>query len=829
MTTDGRSRERTVHFVAYPFVLRRQGFTVVRIFQLRSCAAITVAVGSLAFATSAGAATLSVDDDGQDCPAAGFTSIQSAVDAAASGDTVAVCAGDYAEGSGTVGSNALTITKNLTIKGAGADLVTISPKASGPTGGQIMEAGTPELRNGIGDVLVAAGSPTQPITVNLSGITVDGYAPGGKPVAVEAGVVFLDAKGSIERSRVTNSVTSEGNTAFNQSGGYRGTQPGIGIVQTSAARVPQSDGTRTLKITATRVDKYNKVGVLIDGAQGDTAPYVASGATNRGEFLADQIVGRTQCINYLATGDCSSVGGVQNSALTDGPLFGQDGIRVTAGARAQITGSLISQNLVNGTGSPVRGGSTNNSALTQGAGIRLVGATMTTAPVSAGLHRTYNSSVISSNITDNAYGALNYQNDGVTPNTGTTSDTGTSNVFFAQNNWWGQRIGVAANVGPAISPTANPPWPENPVGGAAATDAINGGATSNSVAFFPYRSGVQSATGDPSVPFDMYDLGSLTAATAGGEFPVQDAPFPVYDAAPTVALAASATSVDAGGSVTLTATASDDFGVKSVKFYDGGVLVGSATKPAYTQAVTIPADATCGSTRQYTVVAKDSIDQSAASTATPVTVTCPAPPTPPTPPTPPAPPVTPPTVKFVAVPTTIKAATTVSLDVTAGAGVKSVQFRLGNRVLCTDTTAPYSCKITPTGADVGKQSLVATVTDNEGNTAVSTTSVTVPKFKAAVSLKVKSKKVAGGKKKRTITGTVKRPAGVTAAQGCKGKVTMVIKQSGRSLLNQQVTVSKKCTFSRSVTASSKKLSFSVSAKFGGNTVLTTASTTRRFS
>jgi hypothetical protein len=815
--------------VVYPFVLLRQGFTVVRIFQLRSCAAITVAVGSLAFATSAGAATLSVDDDGQDCPAAAFTSIQAAVDAAAPGDTVAVCAGDYAEGNGQVGTNALTITKSLSIKGAGADLVSISPKASGPTGGQIMESGTPDLRNGIGDVLVAAGAPSQPITVNLSGITVDGYAPGGKPVAVEAGVVYLDAKGSIERSRVTNSVTSEGNTAYTQPGGYRGTQPGIGIVQTSAARVPQSDGTRTLKITATRVDKYNKIGVLIDGAQGDTPPLVASGAINRGEFQADQIVGRTQCINYLATGDCSSVGGVQNSALADGPLFGQDGIRVTSGARAQITGSLISQNLVNGTGSPVRGGTTNNGALTQGAGIRLIGATMTTAPVSAGLRRTFNTSVTSSNITDNAYGALNYKLDGTSPNTGlvanigSTGDTGTSNVFFAQNNWWGQRITVAPNNGPAISPTTNPPWPENPVGGAATTDAINGGATSDSVAFFPYRSGVQSATGDPSVPFDMYNLATLPAATAGGEFPVQDAPFPVNDAAPTAALSASVSSVDAGGSVTLTATASDDFGVKSVKFYDGGVLVGTATKPPYTQAVTVPAAAVCGSTRQYTVVAKDSIDQSAASAVTPVTVTCP------TPPTPPVPPVAAPTVKFVSAPTTIKAATTVNLDVTAGAGVKSVQLRLGNRVVCTVTAAPYSCKITPTGADVGKQSLVATVTDKAGTTAVATVSVTVPKFKPTVSLKIKSKKVAGGKKKRTITGTVKRPAGVTAAQGCKGKVTVVIKQSGRSLLNQQVTVSKKCTFSRSVTASSKKLSFSVSAKFGGNTVLTTASTTRRFS
>jgi hypothetical protein len=782
----------------------------------------------LAFAASAGAATLSVDDDGADCPAAPFHSIQSAVDAASPGDTVAVCAGTYAEGTGAVGTNALTITKSLTIKGAGADLVTISPKASGPSGGQIMESGTPDLRNPVGDIVVAAGTPLQPITVGISGVTVDGFAPGSKPVAVKAGIVYLDAKGSIERSRVTDTVTSEGSTAYLQAGGYRGTQPGIGIVQTSAARTPSSDGTRTLTIDGTRVDKYNKIGVLIDGAQNDTPPLTASGVINRGQFNGDQIVGRTQCINYLATGDCSSAGGVQTAALTDGPLFGQDGIRVTTGARAQITGSLISQNLVNGTGAPSRGNGTtagnNPGALNLGAGIRLIGATMTTPPVSTGVHRTFNTSVTASNITDNAYGALNYQADGTTPNTGTTADgttTSTSNVFLAENNWWGLRINATSNPGPLISPTINPPWPENPVGGAAATDAINGGATSNSVAFFPYRSGFQSEPGDPSLPFNMYAYNANQVT--GGEFPVQDAPYPIYDAPPTASLSSSAATVDRGKTATLTVDAADDFGISSVRFYDGGTLAGTVTKPPYAQTITIPATATCESVRQYTAIATDSSEQTVS--ATPVSITAHCPQIKP----PPPPPGQPPKISFGSKPKTLRSAATVDLAVTADAGVKSVQVRLGNRVVCTLTAGPYSCKITPTGADVGKQSLVATVTDKKGNTAVTTSEVTVPKFKATISLKVKTGKAKHGKKKRTITGTVKRPSGVKASQGCSGKVTVVIKRSGSSLLNQQVSLTKKCTFSRSVTASSRKQKFSVSAKFGGNTVLTSASTSRRFS
>jgi hypothetical protein len=768
-------------------------------------------LGGLVLASSAQAATLAVDDNGADCPAAPYTSIQAAVDAAAPGDTIAVCAGNYAEGTGAVGTNALTITKNLTIKGAGADLVKITPVASSPAGGQIMESGTPDIRNGIGDIVAVVGAPTKPINVDISGVTVDGLTPDGKPVAVEAGVLYLDAKGSIRRSRVTDTVTSEGDLAFSQPGGYRGSQPGVGIVQTSATKVLPVDGTRTLDIELTRVDKYNKYGILIDGAQNDTLPLVPSGAINRALIDGTQVVGRTQCINYQGTGDCSVVGPV----LT-GPLFGQDGIRVTAGARAQIADSLVSQNLVNGLGAPTRGNGTttgnNPGNLILGAGIRLIGAKMTTNPVSNGLGRSFNTSVTRSSIVDNAYGALNYAIDGVTPNTGTTTD-GTasgpgSNVFKAENNWWGVRINSTVNTGPLISPAINPPWPENPVGGASRLDPdVPAQTISDSVDFFPFRNGLQSDG-------------------QNGQFAAQTVPLPVDDYAPTVSVTASAASVERGQPVTLTAEASDDFGVKRVRFYDGATVVGSVAKPAYTQAVTIPGDAACGSTRTFTATATDSIDQTASGSAATVTVSCPA-----SGPGPGPGPVTAPSIAFASMPTTLSAATTVLFNVKSDAGVKLVQVRLGDRIICTLTAAPYACKVTPTGADVGTQSLTAAVVDNAGNTTAVTTKVTVPKFKPKrLGLSIKTTPVKGGKAKRTIRGTLSMPAGVTKAQGCKsGKVTVTIKRSGQSVLNQQVSVSKLCTFSRSVTASRSKQHFSVSARFGGNAVLTTTTTSRRFS
>ncbi len=389
---------------------------------------------------AAGSAPLAVDDDGVECPAAQYSSIQAAVDAARAGDTIAVCPGDYVEGSGEAGSNALLIQKSLTIKGAGADEVKITPRASTPVSGQILESGTGSLHNGVGDIVAVVGAPTNPITVNISGVTVDGHTPVGTPVVVEAGVLYLDAEGTIDRSRVTNVVTTEADGAFASIGGYRASQAGYGIAQSSNAVLAPVDGTRALTISNTRIDKYNRIGVLIDGSRDETAvPVVASGAVNRAALIGDQIIGRTECINYAGSGNCATVG-----LLTSGPLFGQDGVRVTANARVTVVDSLISQNLVNGTGAPTRStvngsgvvtaNSTNNANLSLAAGVRLQGAALNTLSSSVNIPL---SSVANSNITDNAYGVLNLAADGATTQTGnpnaTTGNRG--NVLVAENNW----------------------------------------------------------------------------------------------------------------------------------------------------------------------------------------------------------------------------------------------------------------------------------------------------------------------------------------------------------------------------------------------------------
>src|SRR3954470_10581378 len=103
-------------------------------------AVVTAAVLAALAPSTAFASTWTVDDDKADCPNARFTSIQAAVDQAAPWDTVVVCPGLYREQStrpsgnnsrGAPGSrNGRTTTKPLTLKGAGANKVTIRPAAA---------------------------------------------------------------------------------------------------------------------------------------------------------------------------------------------------------------------------------------------------------------------------------------------------------------------------------------------------------------------------------------------------------------------------------------------------------------------------------------------------------------------------------------------------------------------------------------------------------------------------------------------------------------------------------------------------------------------------
>src|SRR4051812_4789818 len=473
--------------------------------------------------------TLTVGQQSQSCPDPGYLRILDAIEDAAPGDTISICPGTYAEGPGTPGISALSIHKDLTLRGAGADQVTIEPRSVGE---KRIAADNPDLRNGNGAIIAVIGSKANPVTVNISGVTVDAngvYATGG--------IVYVDAQGSITRSHVTGLDVDESANGYTVPGGFRNNAFGIGIADVTRVKPtpgnPKQYPERTLTIADTRVDRYNAVGILIDGA---TPDYVdgstlqASGVPNRGILRNVQISGRNSCQNYndfnagtppVIVGDCQASGGSTPIPpplpLTTGPLFGQDGLRVTAGASVQMTDSTVSSNLVHGEGAPVASvfaptpnndpyplgnHAENNGTLRLGAGVRLVGAAA--------------SSITASNITDNAFGVLNTGANGVSNNTSTPVQ--------AQNNWWGLRTGAVTlpTPGPAVwpsitSPTTamfNPPIPENPVNGSPVADPScpAGVAGSDSVAFCPYRSSTQSDQ-------------------VGGEWPIADAPIAQTDPA----------------------------------------------------------------------------------------------------------------------------------------------------------------------------------------------------------------------------------------------------------------------------------------------------------
>ena len=134
-------------------------------------------------------------------------------------------------------------------------------------------------------------------------------------------------------------MTTETSYDVPRPGEYKGSNDGIAIASVTAPALtgdtaPLPTTPRVIRIDHTRIDKYNGAGILLDGATNDylqnletPATLVASGVTSRGILGQNQIVGRTLCVNYEPTGNCSNP-----QIATNGPRYGQDGVRVTAGS-----------------------------------------------------------------------------------------------------------------------------------------------------------------------------------------------------------------------------------------------------------------------------------------------------------------------------------------------------------------------------------------------------------------------------------------------------------------------------------------------------------------
>ncbi len=204
-------------------------------------------------------------------------------------------------------------------------------------------------------------------------------------------------------------------------------------------------------------------------------------------------------------------------------------------------------------------------------------------------------------------------------------------------------------------------------------------------------------------PSDTIYAGGVRIAVIG--------PNPTPDTtAPTVSLATSSANITAAGSVTLTATATDNIGVSKVEFFEGSTLLGTDTTAPYELVLPAYAFANNG-THTYTAKATDAANNVGASLAVNVVVNIPAPDT------------TAPTVGLAtsSPSLTVQGSITLTATATDNVGVSKVEFIEGATVLNTVTTAPFVTNVFyPYGATYGTHSYIAKAYDAAGNVATST-------------------------------------------------------------------------------------------------------------
>jgi hypothetical protein len=170
---------------------------------------VFIALNAALTSLGAQAATLVVDDDGHatalDCDASDtvFNTIQSAVNAAASGDIVQICPGTYDE--------QLVVTKSsLTIRGSGAELTLVRPAV-------VNQNSTNMFGNPVAPIVLVDGTAG----LILANLTLDGSAADSGATIVPpcpvlpfyVGVFYRNSSATFDTARITG-ITSATACAF---------------------------------------------------------------------------------------------------------------------------------------------------------------------------------------------------------------------------------------------------------------------------------------------------------------------------------------------------------------------------------------------------------------------------------------------------------------------------------------------------------------------------------------------------------------------------------------------------------------------------------------
>ncbi|PTL81261.1 Ig-like domain-containing protein [Vitiosangium sp. GDMCC 1.1324] len=239
--------------------------------------------------------------------------------------------------------------------------------------------------------------------------------------------------------------------------------------------------------------------------------------------------------------------------------------------------------------------------------------------------------------------------------------------------------------------------------GVARVDFYDGSTLLGSSSSTPYtfswdtRSVLNGAHALSAIAFDTSGLSAASASTVDVTVDNDKSP-------PSVALTAPASGATVSGTVTLSATASDNVGVTKVEFYDGATLLGYDASSPYS----FSWDSRIGPNgpRSLTARALDAAGNSATSAAVSVTANNDF--------TPPSVSLTSPSEGSI-----ISGTFTFSATASDDRAVSRVEFLFGSSVICSSISAPYSCSFNSRNTTNGPRTLSARAIDSSGNTSLS--------------------------------------------------------------------------------------------------------------
>lgn len=223
---------------------------------------------------------------GSSCTKPGYRTIQTGISAVATGGTVEICAGTYTE--------QLTLTKSASLVGTGGTVTIKLPASPANATSSCAAASNTAEADHLQDEIDICGA----VSVSITGVTVVPKWAGGTCNDDLYGI--LVAGGA---SLTADDVIVNGGGAFP----INGCQGGIGIEVGMAWTSPVSKGTASLKNVT--VNSYQKGGIVTDGA--------GSNAT-------------------ISKSTVTGAGATTQTA--------QNGIQISNGAKATVSGSTISNN-----------------------------------------------------------------------------------------------------------------------------------------------------------------------------------------------------------------------------------------------------------------------------------------------------------------------------------------------------------------------------------------------------------------------------------------------------------------------------------------------------